>query len=340
MSETLPVLPFSYRTTQATGVLRAIPEDFLVEEIPSVLPDGTGEHVLLQIEKKNANTDWVASQLARYANVPRRDVSYAGMKDRHAVTRQWFSVRLAGRSEPDWSSLATDEFTVLQHDRHSRKLKIGALKGNRFTIRVREFKGELAALEDTLAKITEFGMPNYFGEQRFGIGGENLKCARQLFSGQLGKVPRDKKGFYLSAARSYLFNLVLAERVRLESWNRPLDGDRFILDGSRSSFLADQIDEVLLGRIAEHDIHISGPLWGRGEVKVVAEAAELECSVLQGQDLLQAGLVQFGLTMERRALRASVRELAWSLEGDVLTLSFQLPKGAFATALLRECCDY
>jgi len=340
MSENSLHLPFAFRTAQATGVIRSTPEDFLVEEMPSALPDGAGEHVLLQIEKRNSNTDWVAGQLARYANVPRRDVSYAGMKDRHAVTRQWFSVRLAGRLEPDWCALVSEEFKILQHDRHSRKLKIGALKGNRFTIRVKDFVGDAGALAETLAKLSELGMPNYFGEQRFGIDGENLEFAKKLFNGELGKVPRQKKGFYLSAARSYLFNLVLAERVRRKNWNQPINGDRFILDGSRSSFLADQIDDELVRRIAEHDIHVSGPLWGRGDIKVGGDAAVLEQSVLEAEHLLQGGLVQFGLSMERRALRASVHQLSWSIDDGVLTLCFELPKGVFATALLRECCDY
>jgi len=132
----------------------------------------------------------------------------------------------------------------------------------------------------------------------------------------------------------------IAKRVHRGDWNRPLIGDRLILDGSRSSFLVEEVDEVLLGRIAEHDVHVSGPLWGKGEVKVLAEVAELEASLLEGETLFCSGLVQFGLKMERRALRASVTELEWSLVDELLTLSFRLPKGAFATALLRECVDY
>lgn len=333
-------LPYAYRIRSASGVIRTQPEDFLVEEIPSVLPDGAGEHVLIQVEKRETNTDWVAGQLGRFANVPRRDVSYAGMKDRHALTRQWFSVRLAGKPEPDWNSIAVEGFRILQHDRHSRKLKTGALKGNRFTIRVRDFQGDGEALAEVLGQLTDTGIPNYFGEQRFGFGGDNLESAKRLFRGELGKVPRQQKSYYLSAARSYLFNLVLAERVRRGTWNTPQVGDRMILDGSRSSFLVNESDEGLVERIKEHDIHVSGPLWGRGEEKVLGEVVELERQLLEPESLFRGGLVQFGLSMERRALRSTVGDLKWTLENGDLLLSFNLPKGAFATALLRECLDY
>lgn len=333
-------LPFAFGGPRCTGVIRTEPEDFLVDEISLFDPDGEGEHLLLRIEKRNTNTEWVAGLLAKHANVPRRDVSYAGQKDRNAVTRQWFSVRLAGQPEPDWSELDSPEIKIMETARHGRKLRTGALKGNRFTIRVREFEGDEAALKKCLARVAAEGIPNYFGEQRFGRGGGNIASAQALFRGELKRLKRQKRGIYLSAARSLLFNQVLAFRVTSGSWNTPLPGERLMLDGSRSSFLAEQIDSELEQRYHSMDIHTSGPLWGRGDVMVSSEIAELEAAVVEKEVLLREGLEKFGLKMERRALRAPVRDFGWSVQGKLLTLEFSLAKGSFATSLLRECISY
>ncbi|TVO76272.1 tRNA pseudouridine(13) synthase TruD [Sedimenticola selenatireducens] len=334
------ILPFAYGMPQCSGVIRSVPEDFRVDEIPAFEPDGEGEHILLHIEKRDSNTDWIAGLLARCADVSRADVSYAGLKDRHAVTRQWFSIRLAGRPEPDWQSIESDECRILDSARHSRKLRIGALKGNRFNIRVRSFQGDVDGLQATLNAIALYGVPNYYGEQRFGTRDSNLDSARALFSGELKRVKRQKRGFYLSAARSFLFNRVLAARVAASNWNKPLAGERMMLDGTRSSFLAEEIDDLLLDRHDRMDIHVSGPLWGRGESMVTGEAAKLEQEVLVNLGFWCQGLEQFGLKMERRALRMPVSSLEWSLEGDLLDLAFTLPKGCFATTVLRECINY
>jgi tRNA pseudouridine13 synthase len=333
-------LPFAYGMPQCDGVIRSIPEDFRVDEIPAFEPDGEGEHILLHIEKRDSNTDWIAGLLARCADVSRADVSYAGLKDRHAVTRQWFSIRLAGKPEPDWQSIESDECRILDSARHSRKLRIGAHKGNRFTIRVRSFQGDVDGLKAALDAIALHGVPNYYGEQRFGIRDSNLDSARALFNGELKRVKRQKRGFYLSAARSFLFNQVLAARVTANTWNKPLAGERMMLAGTRSNFLAEEIDDLLLDRHHRMDVHVSGPLWGRGETMVSGEVAELEQEVLAALDFWCKGLEQFGLKMERRALRMPVSSLEWSLEGELLDWAFTLPKGCFATTVLRECINY
>lgn len=312
----------------------------MVDEIPLVEPDGEGEHLLLHVEKRGSNTAWVAGILARHAGVSRMDVSYAGLKDRHALTRQWFSVRLAGKPEPDWSAIESTEFRVLQTARHTRKLRVGALKGNRFRIRVRAFDGDEAVLNATLKSIARNGIPNYFGEQRFGVDDANLVSARALFTGELKRVKREKRGFYLSAVRSLLFNKVLAARVTAGNWNRPLAGERMMLAGTRSSFPATAVDDEIMQRLERMDIHLSGPLWGRGETMVSGEVAELESAVLLPEQFWRDGLERFGLQMERRALRVAVSELTWDRQGELLELNFNLPKGCFATALLRECIDY
>jgi len=336
----MPSLPHAFGSFSASGVIRSCPEDFFVEELPPCEPDGEGEHVLLKIEKRGDNTEWVARQLSRLAGVPARDVSYAGLKDRHAVTQQWFSIRLAGKPEPDWQTLASDNLKILDCARHRRKLRRGALRGNRFTIRVRELVGNMAQLTSQLLQIQQQGIPNYFGEQRFGHNGGNLKSAHALFDGSLGRVNRQRRGLYISAARSLLFNLVLAERVKQGSWNQLLLGERVALQGSRSSFHAEEIDAALLARLDEMDIHPTAPLWGRGENEVTAEAAKLEATVLADFVSWQQGLERCGAEMARRALRAPVMDMTWEIMPDQMVISFTLPKGSYATVLLGECLDY
>ena len=332
--------PFAYGGPPCRGVIRARSEDFRVEEIPAVTPDGQGEHVLLHVEKRDSNTDWVAGLLARHAGVPRGDVSYAGLKDRHAVTRQWFSVRLAGRDEPRWEALEGPDLRVLERARHSRKLRTGALRGNRFDILISALEGDRASLAQRLEAIREGGIPNYFGEQRFGRHGSNLRSAEALFAGRLGRVSRQKRGLYISAARALLFNRVLAERVRLGNWNEPLDGERLVLDGSRSSFVAERVDDELKRRFLEWDVHTSGPLWGSGALGPSGEAAAVEEGALAPFTAWREGLERLRLEMERRPLRARADELTWCETAEGLRLGFALPRGSYATALLRELVSW
>lgn len=336
----LSTCPFAFGGPCCSGVIRVQPEDFQVNEIPLVKPDGAGEHLLLHIEKRDSNTDWVAGLLARHAGVPRMDVSYAGRKDRHALTRQWFSIRVAASQEPDWCELDSPQLRILETHRHSRKLRTGALRGNRFLLRVRQLHGDYEGLAEQLVAVAQQGIPNYFGEQRFGRDGANLEKAEALFSGKLKRVKRSVRGIYLSAVRALLFNKVQAMRVQDGSWNRPLNGERLILDGSRSSFLAERIDDELLDRHLRMDLHTSGPLWGKGETGVSAEIAALESKALADDQFWQSGLERFGLEMERRALRAAVKNLDWEREGENITIGFSLSKGSFATALLRELMLY
>lgn len=336
----VPKLPFAFGGPCCRALLRFEPEDFRVDEVSLVEPDGKGEHVLLWIEKRNTNTDWVAGLLARLAKVSRRDVGYAGKKDRRALTRQWFSVRLPGIQEPDWTALDSTEIQVLRAVRHSRKLRAGALKGNQFVIRARGLEGDSTLLAERLGCLAHCGMPNYFGEQRFGREGSNLKGVLSMFDGSGGRLSHQKRGLYLSAARSLLFNKVLSRRVTENNWNQPLEGERLILDGSRNSFLPDQIDTEILRRVSDMDIHPSGPLWGRGDLQVTGEAERLEREALASMDELCNGLERFGLKQERRSLRTRVLDLSWTLAGGDLELSFFLAKGSYATAMLRECLDY
>lgn len=337
---TVQGLPFAFGGPCCRAILRLEPEDFQVEEVSLVEPDGEGEHVFLWIEKRNTNTDWLAGLLARHAGVPRRDVSYAGKKDRHALTCQWFSVRMAGLPEPDWDVLESSEIRVLRSTRHSRKLRTGALRGNHFVIRAHKLQGDREQLVERLQHLAQYGMPNYFGEQRFGHNNSNLGRALSMFAGTAGRLSHQKRGLYLSAARSLLFNKVLSSRVAAGNWNQPVAGERLMLDGSRNSFMPDRIDAEILSRIDIMDIHPSGPLWGRGTPQISGEAEQLEREALAPMGEFRAGLERLGLEQERRSLRARISDLSWTFTEDELELRFYLPKGSYATAMLRECLDY
>jgi tRNA pseudouridine13 synthase len=328
-------LPFASGIAPLTARLRVAPEDFIVEEILGYDADGAGEHALLWVEKRGANTDWVARELARFAEVAPVNVGYAGLKDRHAVTRQAFSVQLPGRPDPDWSAFPHAEVKVLAATRHSRKLKRGALRGNRFVLTLREVQGEREAAERVLQQIAARGVPNYFGEQRFGREGGNLAQARAMFAGR--RMDRDKRSILLSAARSQIFNSVLAARVEQGTWDTALPGEIWSLAGSRSWFGPESFDDTLAGRLAQGDIHPSGPLWGEGEPPSTDVVGALERQVAAEHADLAEGLVKARMEQERRALRLMPKELRWRwLDDATLELGFELPAGAYATVVVRE----
>jgi tRNA pseudouridine13 synthase len=316
-------------------LLRADLEDFRVEELPLITPDGEGSHLWLEVEKRNANTDWVARQLAALAGVPARDVGFAGMKDRRGVTTQWFSIALQEAGDSDWENWEVPDAAILQAQRHGKKLKRGALRGNRFRIVVRKLEGQLDDLEDRLRRVAQRGVPNYFGPQRFGHAGRNVaKGVHWLEHG--GRLPRNKKSIYLSSVRSFLFNRVVSRRVDLGNWNRIVDGDIASLEGSRSTFSCQMPDPELSRRCDEFDIHPSGPLPGGGEMQVAREAAEIEGSVLALYETLVESMARAGLKAARRALRLVPKGFEWEHAGGALILKFELAPGAYATSVLRE----
>jgi tRNA pseudouridine13 synthase len=317
--------------------IRTTPEDFFVEELPGFEPSGSGEHLLLTVEKRGMNTAFAAKRIAQWAGVGEMAIGYAGMKDRHAVTRQRFSVHLPKRVAPDLEALQDSELRVIDHQWHARKLPRGALAGNRFVLALREVRGERAAIETRLQAIAADGVPNYFGEQRFGRDGDNIANALAMFAGR--RVRREQRGVLLSAARSELFNRVLAARVVAGTWNRGLEGEVWMLDGSRSVFGPEPFSDVLAERLASFDIHPTGPLWGKGELRSRDTAGEVELAALAGDEAeaLRLGLEAAGLNQERRGLRLRPADLAWAWRDDgALELAFSLPPGAYATVVLAE----
>jgi tRNA pseudouridine13 synthase len=330
-------MPHGFGGPAGEGLIRERAEDFQVDEILGFEPSGEGQHVYLQLRKRDSNTLWLAKRIAALAGASQRDLGYAGLKDRRALTSQWFSVDMKGRAEPDWQALESDQVQLLQVRRNPRKLRIGALRGNRFRLWVRRLRALPEILEQRLQQLRDRGMPNYFGEQRFGQDYANLEQAQALFEARLGRIERKVRGLLISAARSQLFNEVLAARIDCNGWEAPWSGDYFNLDGSRAGFTSEQIDQTLVERCRALDIHPTGPLWGRGRAPVSDETLELEQRVLGPYAIWRNGLEHVGLQQDRRPLRVRVRDLQWQQTApDELLLEFSLPAGSYATALLRE----
>ena len=273
-----------------------------------VQPSGEGEHLWLHIEKDGCNTDWVAKQLVRLANVKPMAVSYAGLKDRHAITTQWFSIHLPGQADPDLSALNSDEIRILQSQRHDRKLKRGTLSGNRFQIYLRELSGDLTELDQKLSLIKQQGVPNYYGEQRFGHDMNNLLKAEELFKGGLRRLKRHQRSIYLSAARSWMFNRIVSARIDQSNWNQYLRGDVLMLDGKSACFADDGSDD-LSARIAAGELHPTAALWGEGESMARAECLALEQGIAAEFSLFCDGLINARMKQERRSMRLPVADM-------------------------------
>ncbi len=315
--------------------LRSTPEDFQVDELPAFEASGAGEHLLLSLKKRGLTTHELITQVSTWAGVPTSAIGYAGLKDKHAVTTQRLTVWLPKRVSPDPATLNGDAITLIDANWHNRKLPSGALKGNRFRLVLRALKGDHENIRQRLDDIATHGVPNYFGAQRFGRAGDNVAQARQMFAGK--RVGRETRSLLLSAVRSEMFNQVLARRVVEGNWRTAIAGDVFMRDGSQSIFGPDDADEHIHARLAAGDIHPTGPMWGRGELRTRDAAHALETAVLMdvANTDLRAGLEQAGLKQERRSLRLAVRELRAEFDADTLTLQFDLDPGSYATTVMH-----
>ncbi len=321
-----------------SAVYKSCPEDFVVDEIVAVTPSGEGEHLYVHVEKRGANTNWVARQLAKFLGVAEGSVSYAGMKDRQAITRQWFSIQLPNIEQPRWEDFTTEEYRVISASRNEKKLRRGQLQGNRFSLILRELHGDIASLEQRLIAIQQQGVPNYFMEQRFGQDGRNIEQARAMLVQGKRVHDRHKRSIYLSAARSLLFNAVVSARIQQGGLGCPMAGDVFILDGTHQFFVAEELDASLQQRISEHDIYLTAPLWGRGRSYAKAAALEFEAAVLKAYADWLNGMEHAGLEQDRREVSVLAQDMSWQfdLSQHTLCLNFDLRRGCYATAVLRE----
>lgn len=322
------------------GRYRARPEDFLVDERLDFIPEAHGEHLWLRLEKRNQTTLEMVKGISRICGVTPRDIGYSGMKDRIAVTRQWLSVHLPGREAPDEleASLEAIGVTLLEKARHPRKLKRGVHRTNVFTLRL---SGEAVQADDFVHRwqaLCDQGVPNYFGPQRFGPQGRNLQRAEALLARGWRKRD-DRHGMMLSTARSFLFNELLSARLADGTWSRPIAGDTLMLDGTQSVFDVDTVDQELMARAAELDVHPTGVLWGVGRGAQGA-ASLYETQLARQHPVLCEGLEKSAVKRARRALRMRLIKPRFTWEAEAVLLSFALPRGSFATAVIGELIDH
>lgn len=310
--------------------------DFIVNEQLPFAASGDGEHWLLEVEKQGENTIWAAEQLARVFRVKPGDVSYAGLKDRQGITTQWFSVWQPKGEAIDLARLPAS-LRVKQCQRHKRKLRRGALLANDFVIRLRNVS-DIAALEQQLVEVSENGVPNYFGPQRFGHDGQNLAKAKAMFAGKRIKN-KNQRGLYLSAARSYLFNQLASARIEAGLANTLMAGDCLMLAGKRSFFTCEAVTDELKERLAIGDIQISAPLVGDGELTSAKDAQIFEKKQLDLYTEWVKGLARSRMAQERRPLLLQPQQLRWEQQGDDMVIQFRLPPGCYATSVLRELVD-
>lgn len=321
----------------AFGILKQSPADFCVKEDLGFEPDDEGEHVLVYLRKTGCNTQFVADNLARFAKISGRAVSYAGLKDRHAVTEQWFCLQMPGKPTPDFAGFSLEGCEILRTARHRRKLRIGTLKGNAFSLILRNIS-QRNDVETRLQKIQLHGVPNYFGEQRFGRDGNNLLMAQRWANNEIVVRERNKRSFYLSAARSAMFNHVVSQRIEQSLHQQVICGDAMQLAGRGSWFVAQQ-DELtsLQQRLDAGELRITAPLPGDGEIGSQQQALAFEQQVLSNDEIFLSLLKRERVESARRAALVFPAQMTWLWQDEnTVTVNFWLPAGSFATSVIRE----
>ncbi len=343
-------LPYAYAGAdgpQARAKFKTRAADFIVREQLSFEPEGEGTHAYLYIEKTDTNTEWLARQIARFVGVEAREIGYAGLKDRHGITSQWFSINLEISAAPNWDDFQLEGVKILINTLHRKKLKRGAIKHNEFEIVLRDVQGTTEEeLTRRVRQIQLSGVPNYFAQQRFGHDYGNLSRAARWFAGVHKIKKRADKSMALSAARSMVFNQMLSQRIQSVGWNKLIDGDIMMLQGTHSVFTAETIDAELQRRFQQADIHPTCPLWGRGRLTSEKQLLQMEQTVADSLSHWCTALEHQGLKQERRAARLIPENLQVKFSSsldescDIVTLNFSLPVGTYATAVLRELVQF
>jgi len=330
-------LPYLHGGPLGRALFKGLLDDFEVEELLGFEPSGVGEHCLVWAEKRNLDSNVAAARLADAVGLRRRLVSHCGLKDRHAVTRQWFSLHMPGQPSPEPDALESEGLRVLRISRNTRKLRRGIHLGNRFIIRLREPDFEASAAALRWSHISCRGAPNFFGNQRFGNEGRNVEKALAMFRGEFTPGDRLLRGLLLSAARSHLFNAVVAERMRLGLWDVALPGEVYGFPDNGTLLLIENQRGDEMQRFADGRLELTAPLWGCGALTSAGAVRDLEMAVMSCYPELTAGLEAAGLRQERRVMRLRPIQPNFTPlpEGD-FRLCFDLPRGTYATTLLRE----
>jgi tRNA pseudouridine13 synthase len=332
-------LAYAFEKPNSKAVFKHITDDFIVKEQLPFQPDGTGTHAFLWIEKTSLNTLFVIELLAKFTGLAAKHIGYAGLKDKQAITSQWFSINLEGLSEPNWAGFSHPGVKIKKITYHKKKLKTGSVKANEFTILLRNIEAVNAdEIEQRLEKISHYGVPNYFGPQRFGINNQNISKAADWFSGKIKINQRSQKSIILSAARSMLFNQLLSQRITEYGWHQIISGEVMMLNGSHSIFVvSDPAEKEIQSRFDNKDIHPTLSLWGKGELMSKLELLKLENNLFQQFSDWCKSLENKGLKKDRRVMRVIPEKLQYHwINKNQLQLKFSLPKGCYATSILRE----
>ena len=335
----------------ATGIIRTKPQDFKVTELNDIELSGAGEHLWLYIEKIDSNTDWVAKQLSNVCQTPRRQVGFAGLKDRHAVTQQWFSIQLPKISDIEKiQSALPDAINIIDHGKHSKKIKVGQLNYNQFEIVIRNIKSndkndnrnnKRQQIEKNIQNIKDDGVPNYFGPQRFGHDMGNIQKAQDWFSGSYKVKTKNLKSILISTARSHIFNTIVAQRINEKTWDTAITGDILQLNKSHSWFAASDASATEIAeRLKVFDIHLTAAMWGEDQTQSTESCAILEKQIAALFPIYQQGFEKFRLKQDRRAMRICPIDLEHEWINDNLKLTFKLLPGAYATGIIREILDF
>jgi tRNA pseudouridine13 synthase len=339
MSDILSSLAYLNGKPTATGKIKAQPEHFQVNEILGYEFAGSGEHLMVRIRKTGENTSFVANELAKACGVKSKDVSWAGLKDRHAVTEQWLSIHLPKGDMPDFSEFLKQypSIEILETTRHNKKLRPGELSGNQFSVTLSEVS-DVADVLKRLESIEETGVPNYFGSQRFGNQGNNLEEARRWGKENVRTRNQNKRSMLLSAARSWIFNNILSERIEQNLFTQVVEGD-VLQAGSEQAQVDTANLEAMNQAVSASEMNITAAMAGDNALPTKARALELEQPHLDAEPDLMALICGNRMRHDRRAISLKAQELSWSSEGDCVTLKFSLDAGCFATAIVRELIE-
>ncbi len=343
-----PLVPPPLLTHDLPGIggrIKVRPEDFEVEELPAYQPCGQGEFLYLWVEKRDMGAEYFFRRIAQRLGIPLGEVGSAGMKDRHAVTRQMISVpaSIADRLP----QIEGDGIRLLNINRHGNKLRPGHLHGNRFRILIREVNPQGSEIIPQLAeRIRNLGLPNYYGPQRFGLDGETVKLGLGLLGGPGSEIVpmRNSKRvspwfrrLALSAAQSALFNHYLGQRLTDGLIRRVLPGDVMSKWPFGGIFVVENLESEQ-ARFDAREIVSTGPMFGRKMFKAESEAAKREAAVLADAGLSQDSFLGFGKLLQgtRRKNLIYIDDLEVESLPEGVRLSFSLPAGSYATVLLRE----
>jgi tRNA pseudouridine13 synthase len=329
-----PELIYPYGAAQVGARLKSIPEDFEVEEVLGFEPQGEGEHLFLWVEKRGLTTHELVERIARDHGLTGAPIGYSGLKDKHALTRQWLSLQLPGKADP-FDCPCGEGYRVLRQARHTKKLRPGSHKFNRFRLCLREVEDLPQRTRQQMDSVVTQGFANYFGAQRFGRKADNVEQALL----QLGKrrLSRARKSILLSSLRSHLFNAILALRIEQGHWQAPLDGDVFMLRGSHSIF-SEPVDAALLERYRQLDLSPCASLYGAGRSLMSGQAAALEQQVFAAHPEITACLENQRSNLQMRPLRALVESFSYDYDAaaKLLRLELSLPAGGYVTTLLEH----